>query len=354
VRVERLQKAIKAQELDALLVTKPENMRYLSGFTGGEGALLITPDKAMLLTDFRYYDQVAEEAPDIELVKVEAKVSLALKQTLKQLQIKTLGFESTHVSFASYQEWKKATRGTKWISTQGVVENMRMVKDNHELELLRKAVAIADQACDYIRSYIRPGMSERQVVWELESHMRTHGAEGVSFGFIVAAGPNGAKPHAVPQDRPIQEGEPIVMDMGARFEGYCSDLTRTICIGEPDEKLQEIYNIVLQAQLAAEEGARAGMTGQEVDALAREVITARGYKEQFGHGLGHGVGLAVHEGPRLNPLSEEVLQPSMVCTIEPGIYISGWGGVRIEDIVVVHENKAEVLSQARKELRAWQ
>jgi Xaa-Pro aminopeptidase len=347
-----LRQAIKARELDALLVTRPENMRYLSGFTGGEGALLITPDKAMLLTDFRYYDQVAEEAPDFELVKIKSKASMALKQCLRELQIETLGFESTHVPFAQYQEWKKATRGTKWIPTEGVAENMRMVKDDRELALLRKAVAIADEACDYIRDYIQPGMSEKQVAWELESHMRTHGAEGVSFGFIVAAGPNGAKPHAVPQDRPIQEGEPIVMDMGARFDGYCSDLTRTICLGEPQEQLKEMYDIVLQAQLAAEEGARAGMTGQQVDALARDVIAERGYKEQFGHGLGHGVGLAVHEGPRLSQLSEDVLKPGMVCTIEPGIYISGWGGIRIEDMVVVGENKAEVLSQARKELRA--
>ena len=352
VRLERLQETIRSRELDALLVTRPENMRYVSGFTGGEGALLITPDKAMLLTDFRYYDQVAEEATDFELVKIESKTSQALKQCLKQLQTETLGFESTHVPFAQYQEWKKETRGTKWIPTEGVIEEMRMVKDDQELAMLRRAVAIADQACDYIRSYIQPGMSEKQVAWELESHMRTHGAEGVSFGFIVAAGPNGAKPHAVAQDRPIQEGEPIVMDMGARFEGYCSDLTRTFCLGEPNEKMKELFDIVLQAQFAAEQGARAGLTGREVDALARDVIAERGYKEQFGHGLGHGVGLAVHEGPRLSQLSEEVLKPGMVCTIEPGIYISGWGGIRIEDMVVVRENTAEVLSQARKELRA--
>jgi Xaa-Pro aminopeptidase len=352
VRVRKLQDNIKAQELDALLVTRPENMRYLSGFTGGEGAVLITPNRAMLLTDFRYYDQMAEEAPGFELVKVEAKVSVVLKQRLKELEIKTLGFESTHIPFAWYQEWKKATRGTKWIPTEGVVQNMRLVKDEHELELLRKAVDIADQACDHIRSYIQPRMAEKQVAWELESFMRTHGAEAASFPFIVASGPNGAMTHAVPLDRPILKGEPIVMDMGARFDGYCSDLTRTICIGKPDDKLQEIYDIVLQAQLAAEEGARAGMTGKEVDALARDIISERGFGEQFGHALGHGVGLAVHEDPRVSSLSENVLEPGMVCTIEPGIYITGWGGVRIEDIVVVHEDGVEVLSQARKELRA--
>ena len=352
MRVQRLREAIATQKLDALLVTRPENIRYLSGFRGGEGALLITPDKAMVLIDFRYYDQVAEEAPEFELVKVENRTPKVLEQCLKDSHVERLGFESTHVSFAQHQDWIEAIPDTEWVPTKSLVEDMRMVKDQNELALLRKAVGIADQACDYIRSYIQPGMSEKQVAWELESYMRTHGAEGISFGFIVAGGQNGAKAHAVPQDRPIQEGEPIVMDMGARFEGYCSDLTRTICLGEPSQKLQQIYDIVLQAQLAAEEGARAGMTGQQVDGLARDVIAQGGYKEQFGHGLGHGVGLAVHEGPRVSSLSEDVLKPGMVCTIEPGIYISGWGGVRIEDIVVVQENGVEVLSQARKELRA--
>jgi Xaa-Pro aminopeptidase len=182
--------------------------------------------------------------------------------------------------------------------------------------------------------------------------MRTHGAEAVAFNFIVASGPNGAKPHAVPQNRQIQKGEPIVMDMGARCDGYHSDLTRTICLGEPDPKLQEIYDIVLQAQLEAEERAKPGMTGQEVDAVARDIIADAGYGEAFGHGLGHGVGLAVHEGPGVSSRSTAALKPGMLCTIEPGIYITGWGGVRIEDIVLFTQHGVEVLSTARKDLRA--
>jgi Xaa-Pro aminopeptidase len=350
VRLENLRQSFKG-ELDALLITRPENQRYLSGFRGGEGSLLITQEKALVLTDFRYYDQVAEEAPDFELVKVEDKDSQALKRCLKQLEVKALGFESTHLPFAQYQEWKKATRGTKWIPTRDMVENLRLIKDEQELAKLKKAIAIADTACDYIRGFIEPGMPETQVAWELEVHMRTHGAEGVAFSAIVAAGPNGAKPHAVPEDRQIKEGEPIVMDMGARLDGYHSDLTRTLCLGEPDARLQEIYDIVLQAQLAAEEGAKPGMTGQDVDALARAVIVEAGYGKQFGHGLGHGVGLAVHEGPKLSLQSKEPLKPGMLCTIEPGIYLTDWGGVRIEDIVVFTEEGVEVLSQARKELR---
>jgi Xaa-Pro aminopeptidase len=233
-----------------------------------------------------------------------------------------------------------------------MVGTLRLIKDEHELAEIRKAVVIADEACDYIRDVVQTGMSEKEVAWELESYIRTNGAEAVAFNIIVAAGPNGAKPHAVPQDRQIKGGEPIVMDLGARLDGYHSDLTRTICLGEPPGQLREIHGIVLQAQLAAEEQAKPGMTGREIDAIARDVIAKAGYEEQFGHGLGHGVGLAVHEGPRLSLQSEHVLKPGMLCTIEPGIYLTGWGGVRIEDIVLFKEDGVEVLSKARKELRA--
>jgi Xaa-Pro aminopeptidase len=238
------------------------------------------------------------------------------------------------------------------VSTSDIVEDIRVNKGEHELALMRRAVLIADEACDYVRDWIRPGMTEKQVAWELEAHMRTHGAEGIAFPFIVGSGPNGAKPHAVPQDRLIREGEPIVMDMGARVDGYDSDLTRTICVGKPDKKLQEIYDIVLRAQLAAEEGARPGMKGHDVDALARKVIVDAGYGQYFGHGLGHGVGLAVHEKPRAAQKYEGVMQPGTVITIEPGIYLPGWGGVRIEDMLVFKHDDIEVLTKARKGLVA--
>jgi len=352
MRLEKLRKALKEENLDALLITRPANARYLSGFTGGEGALLITQQEALLLADFRYYEQVTEEAPDFELVKLEDKMALVLRRLLKEREIRTLGFESTHLPFAQYQEWRRKSRGTKWVPTEGIVEAIRMIKDADELATLREAIAIADNACDYIRNFIEPGMSEKQVAWELEVFMRTHGADAIAFNFIVASGPNGAKPHAVPQERLIQKGEPIVLDMGARVDGYNSDLTRTICVGEPDKKAQEIYDVVLRAQLAAEEQAEPGMTGQELDAIARNIITEAGYGEHFGHGLGHGVGLAVHEKPRVSPKSTDVLQPGTVCTIEPGIYLPGWGGIRIEDIVLFKEHDVEVLSKARKQLRA--
>jgi Xaa-Pro aminopeptidase len=335
-----------------MLVTRPENQRYLSGFTGSDGALLISAERAMLLTDFRYFEQVEEEAPDFELVKVAQRAPLALKNSLKELGIRRLGFESTHMPYGMYQEWRKATRGTRWMPTKEVVESIRLIKDEQELAKIREAVAITDAACDHIRQFIKAGMTEKEVAWELEVYMRTHGAEGIAFGFIVGSGPNGAKPHAVLQDRKISEGEPIVMDMGARVDGYQSDLTRTICLGKPDEKLREVYDVVLRAQLAAEQQAKPGMTGQEVDAIARNVIAEAGYGEHFGHGLGHGVGLAVHEQPSVNSRGSTPLQLGMVFTIEPGVYLTGWGGVRIEDLVWMTESGVEVLSKARKELQA--
>jgi len=352
LRLQKLRRALQGQSLDAILITRPENQRYFSGFTGGEAALLITRRKGFLLTDSRYYEQVGEEAPDYELVRVQSKLPPVLKELLKRTEVMSLGFESTHVPYAEYQAWRRATRGTKWVPTTEIAETIRAVKDEGELGNIRKAVAIADDACDHIRGFVQAGMTEKQVAWELETHMRNHGAEAVAFSFIVGAGPNGAKPHAVPSDRPIREGEPIVLDMGARVEGYDSDLTRTICLGRPDQKAQEIYKVVLRAQLAAEQGAKPGMKGQEIDAIARRIIADAGYGECFGHGLGHGVGLAVHERPGVGARSTEVMQPGMVCTVEPGIYLAGWGGVRIEDIMVFTKGGVEILTKARKDLPA--
>jgi len=351
-RLAKLRKALDEQELEAILITRPENQRYLSGFTGGEGALVITHQQALLLTDFRYFEQVAEEAPGFELVKVEGKASLALKHALKDLGTKTMGFESTHLAYSQYREWRYATRGTKWVATKNVVETIRMIKDESELAKIRRAVAVADEACDHIRQSIKKGMSEKQIAWELEVQMRTHGADGLAFDFIVASGPNGAKPHAVLSDRKVQKREPIVLDMGARVDGYCSDLTRTICVGKPGKKLSGIYDIVLRAQQAAEEQAKPGMTGQEVDAIARTIIAEAGHADQFGHGLGHGVGLAVHEGPAVSLRGTAPLEPGMVFTVEPGIYLTDWGGVRIEDLVLMTKDGVQVLSEASKQLRA--
>jgi len=236
------------------------------------------------------------------------------------------------------------------VTTSGVVEEMRAVKDEDELATLRQAIALGDAAYAHIADFMQPGMTERQVAWELESFMRTHGAEKLAFEVIVAAGPNGAMPHAHPTDRVIQAGEPVVMDLGTAVDGYCSDLTRTVVLSEADGRYQEVYEVVLQAQQAALRGIRPGMRGQEADAIAREVIAEAGYGDAFGHGLGHGVGLVVHERPRLGRLSDkDVLQSGMVFSVEPGIYLPGEFGVRLEDLVLLREDGPEVLSQAAKE-----
>ncbi len=351
-RVEALRALLADQELDALVVSQPENRRYLSGFTGSAGVLIISPHEAIIATDFRYLTQVAREAPDFELVRITDELPPVLAETLQWLGARRVGFEATHLPVATHQRWVEAVPEVEWVPTEDLVEGLRAVKDDSELALIRRAVALTDEVLVHVAERIRPGMTERQVAWELEAYMRTHGAEGVAFEIIVASGPNGALPHYRPGDRPIQPGEPIVIDLGARVDGYHADLTRTLCLGPADGRFQEIYNVVLEAQRAAEAGIRAGMRGQEADGLARQVIEAAGYGENFGHSLGHGIGLAVHEKPRLGKTSEEVLKPGMVVTVEPGIYLPDWGGMRLEDIVLVGAHGVEVLTQAPKRLPA--
>lgn len=348
-RLSAVRQKLAEQNLDAILIAQPENRRYLSGFTGSAGVLLISADQAIIATDFRYYEQVAKQAPEFQLAKIEDKFTSLLPELVEQVGAKRVGFESAYLTFAQHREWAEAAEGFELLPTKEMVEDLRAVKDESELDVSKRAVALSDEAVAHIRGFIEPGMTERDVAWELESYMRTHGAEKAAFDLIVAAGPNGAMPHATVSDRTIRAGEPIVMDLGAVVDGYHSDLTRTICLGQPDDKFREIYSLVLKAQLAAEEMIKAGMTGKEADAIARQPIEEAGYGEQFGHGLGHGVGLVIHEKPKLGKLSEDALKPGMVFTVEPGIYIPGWGGVRIEDIVVLREDGVEVLTQSSKE-----
>jgi Xaa-Pro aminopeptidase len=270
------------------------------------------------------------------------------------MNVSRIGFESDHLTVASLSDFEKALAErdddgeTSLIPTTGITEIMRAVKDENERELLVRAIQIADEALARVAPAIEPGMTEKGVAWDIEKAMRDLGAESNAFDIIVGAGPNGALPHHRADDTVIQSGYPVVIDMGATYAGYRSDLTRTFCIGQPDDRFQQIYDTVLGAQLAAEKDVRPGMTGAEVDAIARDYISDAGYEEYFGHGLGHGVGLAIHERPRVIQSSEDVLENGMIFTIEPGIYIPGWGGVRIEDIVVLEGGRAAVLSQSPK------
>lgn len=349
-RLGRLRGRLPELSVDGLLISQPENRRYLSGFTGSAGALLITATRALIATDSRYFEQVGRECPQFELVKVTRSVEEVLPDMLRDAEVSRLGFEADHVTVHNLETWKTAVPGVEWLPTRQVTANLRAIKDEAEIAALRRAIALTDEALAAALAAARPGMTELELAWSIESYMRTHGAHGVAFELIVAGGPNSALPHARPGDAQLLAGEPIVIDIGAEVDGYHGDMTRTVCFGEPNdpERFWEVYNTVLAAQTTAEAGIRPGMSAPEVDALARDVITQAGYGAAFGHGLGHGVGLEIHEAPRLSRASTETVQAGMMITIEPGIYIPGWGGVRIEDIVLITENGAEVLTCAPK------
>jgi len=352
-RLEKFRRQMAETKIDGFMITQPENRRYLSGFTGSNGVLIITADKQMLATDSRYYLQVKEQCPGWELLEVGYDFAGNMLELLRSagLGARRVGFEAAHVSVATLHAWERALLGRLvLVHTEGFVEDLRMQKDDEEIASIKKAVALTDAAFAHITGWIKPGMTEKEVAWELESFMRTNGAETLSFEPIVTGGPNSAKNHAEPSDRPLQTGEPIILDFGCKVDGYCSDMTRTICLGEPaDDRYLEIWNIVLAAQQAALQGIKGGATGVEIDKLARDVINDAGYKGYFGHGLGHGVGLAIHETSRYSFSYPHRVPTRAVMTVEPGIYIPGWGGVRLEDLGVVQDDGIEILSQSPKE-----
>ena len=354
-RIDRLRAALGENEIDAMLVSSPENRRYLSGFTGSAGYLLIGEAAQVLVTDFRYTEQAESQAPGYRVERMTAGQGWKwLPELAHDAGLSRVGFEASDVSVATHSALKKAiseheeSTGPDLVETSELVDKMRAVKDRDELEILSKAVEVTDRAFEEVSATVEPGVTEGEIAWKLEKSMREQGAEGLAFETIVAAGPNGALPHHLADETPLEEGQAVVIDMGARYDGYCADLTRTIVVGEPDDKFAEVYNKVLEAQIEAEERVRPGMTGQEVDAISREIIADAGYGDNFGHSLGHGVGLAVHEYPRVGPTGDDAIEDGMVFTVEPGIYLSGWGGVRIEDIVVMENGRARVLSRAPK------
>lgn len=348
------------QEIESLLIVSEANCCYMSGF-GGSGVLLITHDAALIFTSFLYRIQATTEAPEFALheFNAETPLAMALAQAAAELGLHQIAFESQHMTVDFHNtliERLQECRSEGHLPVaptlhpvKGLVESLREVKDAHELKMLRHAIAITDAAFEAVLRHLRPEHTERQVAWMLEVALRERGADAVSFPIIVATGPNGAQPHAQPGDIPLSTGCPIVIDMGARYRGYHADMTRTILLGEPDGCFWEVYNIVLEAQQATFNGLRVGMKGYEADALARDYIKNAGYDDEFGHSLGHGVGLNVHEGPSLRCKSEEVLRAGSVFSVEPGIYLSDWGGVRIEDLVLLTNDGCVVLSQSPKQ-----
>lgn len=352
-RRDRLRELLKSASLHALLVTDETNVRYLTGFTGDSSYLLVGQKLVVLVTDKRYTEQLESECPDIELAVREPGEKMT-DFTVKMLQsagLPTLGVEAGALSIGTYEKLREPLKATRFALTDGLVEQLRSIKDAGEVEQIREAVRIAERAFAVIRASLRPGRSEKEVADELEHQIRLFGGVCGSFPSIVGVGPRAALPHGRPTaDAKIGDHDFVLIDWGARGRQYNSDLTRVLVTGKLSPKLQQVYGVVLDAQRAAIAAIRPGAIMKEVDAAARDIIAQAGYGDCFGHSLGHGIGLQVHEQPRLAPDQNQPLKASMVVTVEPGIYVPGWGGVRIEDDVLVTPDGCEVLTSVPKEL----
>lgn len=350
-----LQSWLRRRHLDAMLISQPENRRYLSGFSAHDhsisessGFLLILPGRRpFLLTDFRFQLDAETEAPGYEVLVYKQGVVALLSTLLPSLGVRRLAFESHYVLHAFFLSLAKTAgrHGIELAPLKGVVEKARRTKNLEEIEKIQRSVRLNEEVFQEVFQTLHAGETERQVALRIEALMRAKGAQGPSFETIVASGPNGASPHAVPSDRPLQEGEPIVIDMGLRLAGYCSDMTRTVVLGTPDPETIALFRLVRKAQLAGLAALKAGVKARDVDRAARTIIAEAGYGNRFGHGLGHGVGLAVHEEPSLSRRSRRILQANMVVTVEPGIYLPGWGGIRLENMALVTENGYRLLNK---------
>ena len=351
-RIAGLRSVIQENDIDGMLISDPHNRRYLSGFIGTAGYLFITETDAVLATDFRYTEQAADQAPGFEISRVQGRLIEWFPKLLGELGVKTIGFEADNLTVSALKMFEDAL-GESGVEVamepkSGDTAKLRALKDKGEIALLQRAIDIGDAAFEVTASKLTSGMTEKDAAWEFEKAIRERGAECLSFDTIVATGPNAARPHHQTGNTVLKEGETIVFDCGATYHGYCSDLTRTVVFGEADDEVARIYNIVLEAQEAAIGKVEAGITGGEADAIARKIIDDAGYAGNFGHSLGHGLGLQVHEEPNVGPRGNTLLENGMPFTIEPGIYVPGWGGVRIEDVVVLENGSARVLSHAPK------
>ena len=349
-----MDKILNELNLNALIITDPYNMRHVSGFRGGEGALYISAAQKVLITDSRYTEQAAKESnfTVIEECRSHNRQTI-LKECVEKEAISgdfTMGYEDESMLCCEFARMKKALPVQVWVALEGRIDALRQVKTEEELTYLAKAEEIGDKAFTRLLKVLKLGMTELEVAAELEYFMKQEGAEDLSFNTIVASGLNSSMPHAIPGNKKIEEGDFITFDFGCKYKGYCSDMTRTVVLGKANEKQKEIYNVVLKAQLAGLEAVKAGISGSSVDKVSRDIITEAGYGEYFGHGLGHSVGLFIHENPRLSPSDDTILQAGMIETVEPGIYVPGFGGVRIEDMVVVTENGCRNLAHSPKEL----
>lgn len=346
----KMDNLFKAKGMDALLVTDPFNMRYISGFRG-EGILYISGKQNVLITDSRYTEAAEKESNFVVVEENRDNKRVAiLKRCIEEDGAEVLGYEDCSMLCSEFAVFSSELSVKQWVPMGQSVNDLRQIKTPEELEYLRKAESIGDAAFNAILNFLKPGLTELEVAAQLEYEMKRHGAEDFSFDAIIASGLHSSMPHAIPDDKKLENGDFVTMDFGCLYKGYCSDMTRTVVIGKADDKQKEIYDIVLRSQEAALKTIKAGLKGCEVDKVARDVITEAGYGNCFGHGLGHSVGLFIHEEPRLSPADQTVLQVNMIETVEPGIYVPGFGGVRIEDMVIVTEDGCDNLTNSPKHL----
>ncbi|MDW7651442.1 MAG: Xaa-Pro peptidase family protein [Bacillota bacterium] len=349
-RTEALRAHLQQENAAAILITNPVNVAYLSGFTGTLGYLLVTEKAAWLLTDFRYLEQARAQAAGWDIVDVCGSAWKQVAALLDEEGIRGLLAEGDHLTVDVFEKVQAALEGVTLQVAPSPVGMLRKIKSEQEISLIEAAVRLTDQAFDHILTFIQPGVPERDIALELEYFMRKNGASGPSFDMIVASGERSALPHGVAGEKTLEHGDAVVMDFGCVLNGYCSDMTRTVFVGDVSARQREVYDAVLASQKAALASLRAGLTGKEADALARDVLAGFGLSGHFGHGLGHGLGREVHEVPRLSPAAVDVLEPGMVVTVEPGVYLGGEFGVRIEDVVVIEEKGVRNLTGSSKEL----
>ncbi len=352
-RLEKLGKRIKVEDLDGIFLIKDSNIRYITGFTGSDSYAVISEISRGFITDSRYTEQAESECKGFEVIRWRSPAPgliETIQSTCNRYGIKRLGFEKDWVTFDLYEKLSNGLNGIVLVPTLGLVEGIRYIKDESEIECIRKAARIADEAFEEILEFIKPGVTEKDIERELQYTIKKKGAEDIGFPTIVASGRRSSLPHAIPSDRKIEKGDFITLDFGAMYKGYRSDMTRTVVVGEADGKQKEIYDIVKAAQAEGEKAIKAGVSGRVPDDCARGYIKAAGYGDFFGHGLGHGVGLDIHEEPFMSSSCEKTLAEGNVITVEPGIYLPDWGGVRIEDTVLVKADGIEILTKSSKEL----
>lgn len=349
-RVEKLRERLADESLEGMLVTNLTNVRYLSGFTGSAGTCLVLPEMAYFISDGRYKTQSSRQVEGMEIL-IDIDPHLRIIRKAKLIPDGThIAFEAEHASVSYAEKIKDYFPDCSWEPTTGIIEQIAMVKDKGEIRATRTAVEITDQTFEQIIPEIRPGVTERQIAGKISYTYKIFGADGDAFDCIVAGGPNSALPHAKPGDRPLQEGDFVILDFGAFYQGYHADMTRTVVVGEATDRHGEIYNVVREAQRRGCEAAKDGAACKEVDSACRDIISESGYGDYFNHGTGHGLGLEIHTNPRFSQLSKDHIYENYLMTIEPGIYIPDWGGVRIEDDILITSNGCEILNQSTKEM----